>query len=90
MLIGVNNYQTFSIRDDKDKGLTGCLIESQVTCAIRNYKLPYTGIYYLRVDRTDTNSAHDLKMCNDRFGTGTNKPGWCYIGGPYTITLSFQ
>jgi hypothetical protein len=90
VLVGVENYQTFSIRDDQDKGLLGCNIETQVTCALRNFKLPYTGIYYVRVDRTDTNSAPDIKQCEERFPSGGNKPRWCYMGGPYTITLSFQ
>jgi hypothetical protein len=88
ILVGVNNYQTFSIRDEKNEGLIGCNIDTQTTCAIRNFKLPYTGIYYVLVDRTD--SPEYAKYCENKWHGSSQAPVWCYIGGPYSITLNFQ
>lgn len=88
MVVGINHYQTFSIRDTENDGLIGCTIETQSNCAIRDYKLPYTGVYYILVDRTD--SPQYYKYCWKRWQGSTQAPVWCYVGGPYSLQLTIQ
>lgn len=88
VVTGLNHYQTFSIRNDKNKGLLGNNIETQTTSAIRSYKLPYTGLYYILVDRTD--SPQYGKYCQDRWNGSSQSPVWCYVGGPYALLLTIE
>ncbi|MEW5941245.1 MAG: protein kinase [Chloroflexota bacterium] len=87
VLTGANNYQTFSIRNPENKGLIGCKIESQVICAIRDYKLPYTGIFYVLVDRTPDPRYENNSYCKNK---GALAPPWCFQSGPYSIELTFE
>ncbi len=86
VLTGAKNYQEFSIRDDKNEGLKGCDVKNNVTCSITDYTLPYTGVYYILVDRTIAQEYKTRQSCvsNPPF------PDWCFAGGPYTITFSVK
>ena len=88
ILTGVDNYQTFAIRGDDNKGLIGCDIETQTICAIHGYTLPYTGLYYILVDRTDVQRYYNY--CQSRWAGSPYAPAWCYMGGPYTMRLTFE
>jgi hypothetical protein len=85
-VIGDPRYQTFSLRDSDNKGLVGCDITTQTICIIKEYVLPYSGVYYVLVDRTFVDNYRKLQSCV------TNPPyaDWCYRGGSYTVTLEIR
>jgi serine/threonine-protein kinase len=79
-------YQTFSIRNDKNIGLVGCELVSQTSCSITGYKLPYSGVFYVLVDRTFVENYKKLQSCVNN----PPYPDWCFRGGPYSITLNIE
>jgi len=83
VLVGDPRYQEFSLRDSNNNGLIGCDIKSQNICSITDFKLPYTGMYYVLVDRTFVDNYKQLQSC-------VNNPpyaSWCYRGGPFSLDL---
>ena len=79
-------YQFFSLRDDTNDGLVGCDVFGNKTCSISNYKLPYTGLYYILVDRTEDERFKKAVSCT----SNPPHPSWCYRGGPYGLTITIQ
>lgn len=83
VLVGDPRYQEFSLRNSDNKGIIGCEVKSQTICSITDFKLPYTGIYYVLVDRTFVDNYKQLQSC-------VNNPpyaDWCYRGGPFSLDL---
>ncbi|MEW5941244.1 MAG: hypothetical protein AB1750_16395 [Chloroflexota bacterium] len=87
ILTGVSHYQTFTIRDEDNDGLVGCKIDSQVACSIERFQLPYTGFYYILVDRTRDPRYENNSYCKNK---GALAPPWCFISGPYSLVLTLD
>jgi hypothetical protein len=85
-LVGEPYYQSFSLRDDTNKGLIGCKRISNTVCFFENYTLPYTGLYYILVDRTMNERFVKEVACTTEFPF----PSWCYRGGPYALDFKLQ
>ena len=73
----------FSLRDDTNKGLTGCEQRSQKNCVLSGYQLPYTGIYYILVERPLADQYKHYFYCLEPL-----PPSRCFNGGTFTITLT--
>lgn len=86
IVVGDPRYQTFSLRDADNKGIKGCDIVNQTTCVINDYKLPYSGTYYIMVDRTFVDNYRKLQSCVNN----PPYPDWCYRGGPFSLSLEIN
>lgn len=83
---GENYHQSYSLRDDTNDGLIGCDLGGGKTCVIANFKLPYSGLYYILVDRTLEERYKKSATCT----SNPPFPNWCFRGGKYTITITIQ
>ena len=83
---GENFPQSYSLRDETNNGLIGCDPGGGKTCIIANYKLPYSGLYYILVDRNLDERYKKSATCT----SNPPFPNWCYRGGKYTITITVQ
>lgn len=82
---GQGNNITFSLRDETNEGLLSCGSPTGSGCSIKEYMLPYTGLYYIRIDPLLKFNYLNYTVCKN-----DSLPAFCYQIDSYSLILNFK